>query len=133
MMGGSLDTNAILRWILGDIPSQQQTVDQLLEKKKTYHVADMAIQEVVYVMEKVVQMPRSLIVRSMQTIIAQANINCNRALLLKVLPYYSNHPAVSFTDCCLAVYAELNKTSPLMTFDKKLARQLPSVELLRED
>lgn len=130
-MNKSLDANILLRWILGDIPLQQKEADKLLTRKVSYHVADMAIQELVYVMEKAAHFPRELVAEGLQMIMSQANIDCNRILLAKVIPKYLKYSTVSFTDCCLAVYAELNDATPLYTFDKKMARDLPQVELVK--
>ena len=130
-MNAAIDTDVLLRWILGDVPEQLMAADALLAKKRTYHVADVALQEIVYVMERVAHLPRTVIADALQMIVAQANINCNRTLILKVLPLYLKHKTASFTDICLAVYAELGNCTPVYTFDKKMARDLPQVELVR--
>ena len=57
-------------------------------------------------------------------------INYNKNLFDKVLPMYLEHPKMSFNDCCLAVYAELNEAEPLWTFDKALAKESGTAKLL---
>ena len=57
-------------------------------------------------------------------------LNYNRGLFDLVLPYYESHPSLSFNDCMLAFYAELNHAEPLFTFDAKLAKQHPSAKKL---
>jgi predicted nucleic-acid-binding protein len=125
----SLDTNCLLRWLLRDIPSQAQAVADEL-KDGTHHVADLALSEFVFVLEKSYGYPRDLVVANLATIIAHPNIQCNRELLKHALPAYEKYPALSFTDCCLAVYAKLNDAAPLLTFDRKLANQLQHAKLL---
>ena len=57
-------------------------------------------------------------------------VNCNRMLFDRALMLFQSHPALSMEDCCLAVYAELNDAEPLYTFDKKLAKQSPTAQLV---
>lgn len=129
-MQKSLDANFLLRWLLGDVPAQQALTDRVMAGKVTLHVADMVLEEIAYVMEKVMGLPRSIVANNFRAIMGQANLNCNRAVLARALPLYEKHPALSFVDCCLAVYAELNNAVPLLTFDKKLALQLEQAELV---
>lgn len=127
----SLDTNVLLRWLVGDVPKQQKQVEALLSRDMKYHVVDMAIAEVVFVMEYYMKFPRDLVAGFLTAIIEQPKIECNRSLLYSVIPYYEKHTTESFVDCCLAVYAKLDGTTPVYTFDKKMARDLPYVELLK--
>jgi len=127
----SLDANFLLRWLLGDIPAQQAATDRIMSNKTTLHVADMALEEIAYVMEKVMGLPRTMVVNNFRTLMAQSNVNCNRSVLAAALPLYEKHPALSFVDCCLVVYAELQGATPLLTFDKKLAKQLPHAGLVQ--
>lgn len=128
---GSLDANILLRFILGDVEGHYQAASDLLKRsEKQLAVADMAFVEVVFVMEKGYAMSRRDIAVALESIINISVINCNRSLLIKVIPEYLEKPALSFVDCCLAVYAELGGAEPLYTFDKKLANQLPNIKLL---
>lgn len=126
----SLDTNCLLRWLLNDLPEQSNLVAKLISTG-SHHVADIALIEFVYVLEKLYGYPRDLVAANLTVIIEHPNINSNRQLFASALPIYTQHPALSFTDCCLATYAELNQAIPLQTFDKKLAAKLPQAQLLR--
>ena len=63
-------------------------------------------------------------------IIGKSTIRCDRDLFIAVLPIYTAHPKLSFVDCYLAALAQRTGAAPLLTFDKKLASQLPAVQLL---
>jgi predicted nucleic-acid-binding protein len=52
-MAASLDTNCLLRWLLGDLPEQAEAVTRLLASQETFAVADAVIIEVVFVLEKI--------------------------------------------------------------------------------
>ena len=123
----SLDTNALLRLILADIPQQSSVVEELLASAaQKYAVADMVFAEIVWVLQgRVYGYDRPRIAANLESIIAIRNINCNRVMLEKAIPLYVSHSKISFIDACLSVYAELNEATPLLTFDKKLVAALP--------
>ena len=127
----SLDACCILRWLLQDIPEQAQAVHELLSNPGSYYVADTTLMEVVYVLERIYKQERYFIASCLNLICSLNQINCNRLLISTVLPVYTANPAVSFADCCAAIYAEINKAQPLLTFDKKLASKLPQAKLLQ--
>jgi predicted nucleic-acid-binding protein len=127
----SLDTNCLLRWVLKDIPEQTAAVQQLMSSGLVFYVANAAITEIAFVLEKVYGLPREAVVSNIQTIIAAENINCNHTFFQAILPMYIKHPALSFVDCQLALQAELQSRVPLYTFDKKLAAQLSQAVLLK--
>lgn len=130
---GSLDTNTLLRLVLGDIAAQSTAVDALLAQSTVLDVADIAIIEMVFVLEKIYMMPRTDIVSSITTIIRHPKIRCNRKLFEPTLADYLQLTKLSIVDCTLVHYAALNNAGPLYTFDQALAKANPSrVHLLSE-
>ena len=128
---GSLDTNAVLRLLLNDIPEQHTAVLSLIEKSSaSLSVADIAIVEVVFALERYYRFSRSQVVEAIDGLSSLPAINCNRALFDKALPSFALHPNLSFEDCCLVAYAELQDAAPLWTFDKKLATKMGGAKLL---
>ena len=126
-IAGSLDANVLLRLLLNDIPTQHQAAKRLLEQTPgQFAVADIAIVEVVFVLQRAYEFSREHVAEAIEGLMQLAQINCNRTLLEEALPLYAEHPALSFEDCCLAVYAKLDNAEPLWTFDKKLAGQTPA-------
>ena len=130
-LSGSLDTNAIVRLLLNDIPQQRNAVKALLTQATgQLAVADTAIMELVFVLERYYEFSRQQIEEAVIGLMQLKEINCNRRLFEKTLPIYVNHTALSFEDCCLSTYAVLNSAEPLWTFDKKLATQVASAKLI---
>lgn len=129
-MGGSLDTNALLRLLLKDIPEQHQAIKELLTKGGVFSVADIAIVELVFVLERYYAFSREQVAEAVTGLTQLKEITCNRALFEKALPVYTEHSALSFEDCYLATCAALDNAEPLWTFDKKLARQLTNTRLV---
>ena len=128
---GSLDTSAIIRLLTNDIPRERQAVADLLESLDGQcAVADIAITEAVFVLGCEYGYTREEIALSLRAFMLQPKINCNRVMFDRAFDLFASHPPISFEDCCLVVYAELDNASPLYTFDKKLAGQLKSVVLV---
>lgn len=126
----SLDTNVLLRLILQDQPKLVAQAKELLAKHDMFAVADVAILEVIYVLGGYYEYTRQEIVGVINQLIRNQHLNLNRPLFERVLPLYAAHPTESISDCCLATYAKLNNATPLYTFDKKFARDVPPVDLV---
>jgi len=128
---GSLDTNVLLRLLLNDIPEQRTSAKRLLEQtSKQFAVADTVIIELVFALDRYYSFNRLQIAETVDGLMRLNEINCNRALFVEALPLFTGHPSLSFEDCCLAVYARLYDAEPLWTFDKKLATQLTTTQLV---
>lgn len=131
MSGGSLDTNALLRLLLNDIPEQHESVRNLFVKaNSSFSVADTAIIELAFVLQRHYDFTRLQIAEAIGGLMRLREINCNRSLFENVLPLFTERTALSFEDCCLVMYATLNNAEPLWTFDKKLANQAAAASLL---
>lgn len=132
MASDSIDTCVLISLLLGSPIEQRDAAWELLESGDVHYIADMAISEAVYVLEYHYKQTRKEIVFGLQNLFSSHDsvLVYNHELLSLVLPYFVSHPALSFNDCCLAYYAELNHAEPLFTFDQKLARQHPSAKRL---
>lgn len=128
----TLDTNLIVHYLMRDNLEQFRSVRALLATGYRHDIPDLALTEAVYVFDRHYGMERAEIVFVLQYFLSQFDefLNYNRALFELVFPYYEEHPALSFNDCCMAFYAELNGAEPLFTFDRTLAKQHPSAKRL---
>jgi len=128
---GSLDANVLLRLLLNDLPDQHQAVVNLFQDShEQFAVADTAVIETIFVLERNYKFTRNAIVETIEGLMSLTEINCNRPLFIKALPLFLKHPGLSFEDSCLATYAELNDAKPLWTFDQKLIKQASSAKLV---
>jgi len=127
----SLDTNCILRWLLDDVPEHTTIVTELLNSEESFAVADVVLIETVFVLEKLKKISRESIQKAIMAVIQKENIICDKELFIEILPIYSSHPKLSFVDCYLGVLTQRTGTTPLLTFDQKLANQLSGTQLLR--
>lgn len=119
---GSLDTNTLLRLLLGDVPAQTKAVEALLASGRRFEVADAAILEMIFVLEKIYKMNRDLIQENVYSIVQNKSFRCNRKLFEHALPLYISEPSLSIIDCTLLTYARVQKAVPLYSFDKKLIK-----------
>lgn len=129
---GSLDTNILVRLVVGDVPAQTRLVETFMAQATKLDVADIVIFELVFVLEKLYFFSRADIIESISAIIRNKKINSNRKLFESMLSMYLENPKLSFVDCALPEYARLNKAEPLFTFDQKLAKSYDTVTLLTE-
>ena len=126
----SLDTNCLLRWLLDDIPEQSALVTTLVNSGESFTVADVALIETVFVLEKIKKISRETIKKAIMAIIENDSILCNCELFIEILPIYAKQPKLSFVDCYLEALARKTGNSPLLTFDQKLANQLSRAKLV---
>ncbi len=131
-LSGSLDTNVLLRLLLNDIPEQHTAARKLVAASAgQFAVADTAVIELVFALDRYYGFNRSQISEAISGLMKLREINCNRVLFEKALNVYTQHSSLSFEDCCLSTYAQLNNAEPLWTFDKKLANQATNSQLLK--
>ena len=119
---GSLDTNIILRWILGDVTSQTKITDKLINSGKNLRVSQLVIAEVVYILEAK-GFSRQEVYQTMTRVLAQRDLYIERSTISPALYMYLEYPGVSFVDACLVFDAQENYATPLYTFDRKLANK----------
>ena len=133
MATDSIDTNIVLRCILGDVPEQRKKANEFLKTPNdTHYLSSQAILECVYVMEVALGMMRTEVVDMMSFFLVRYadHLEYDRNMTAVTLPYYLEHPKLSWVDCALAAEAETKHREPLFTFDKKLGSQAPQAKLL---
>ena len=126
----SLDTNCILRWLLDDVPEDTVLVEKLINSDEHFFIADAALIETIFVLEKVKKINRESIENALMVLIRRDNILCNIELFVEILNIYTNHLKLSIVDCYLEAFARKTDNTPLWTLDQKLANQLSGSKLL---
>jgi len=123
-LAGSLDTNAVLRLILNDVPEQAAAVAALVnDPQRVYMVDDLAVVEVEYALRTHYSFSREQVQETLGNFLVHPSIHANTTALQRAFGLYLAHPQLSFTDCCLAAHAEADDAKPLWTFDQNLAHQ----------
>ena len=125
----SLDTNIVLRFLLGDVKEQSDKAEKLIESTQTY-VTDIVVVETIYVLEKTIGLPRSDITQLINAFLGFANVVHSPYFLLDTIALYADKPELSIVDCYAVMESKAYKNK-LATFDKKLANQAgPHASLL---
>ncbi len=117
----SLDTNVVLRFLLNDVPEQTEKAAKIIGKDKVY-VTDVIAVEVIYVLEKVIELSRQDITKLMTDFLGFANVVHNPYFLLTTINLYELHSSLSIVDCYAAAEAEAYNNR-LVTFDKRLVTE----------
>lgn len=126
----AIDTNIILRLILGDNPTHKQKARNLLLSGREFYVDDLAITETVYVLEGEGK-SREAIVHHLTTLLSNDMLHYHADIFAEVFPVYATHPSLSFSDCYLAAKIASLDHEPLWTFDHKFATQSPTAKELK--
>lgn len=121
-----LDTNAVLRYLLGDVEQQYNEVKQILEVQPCI-VSLEVIAETVHVLEKVYQAQRNDIIDSFRDFMDDVVIP-NGDVLLRALEQYDGTPKMDFIDCLMCGY-KMARGYEILTFDRKLKKRLDSIIL----
>ena len=117
-MSNLLDANAILRYLLNDIPDQALIVEQAVMKGAC------TANEVVYVLQGVHKLNRKEITDSLLTLLEEIDA-LDKAIIREALKEY----AVSLLDyvgCVLYARVKILK-EPLVCFDKKLNKRVAQI------
>lgn len=117
----SLDTNVVLRFLLDDVPDQTKKATDVITKNKVY-VTDVVAVEVIYVLEKVIELSRKDITKLVTDFLGFSSVVHNPYFLLNAIRLYELHPSLSIVDCYASAEAEAYNNK-LATFDKRLASQ----------
>lgn len=117
----SLDTNVVLRFLLGDVADQTKKATEIIENNTVY-VTDVVVVEIIYVLEKVYELSRKDICELVNDFLNFSNVIHNPRFLLKAISLYENHPSLSIVDCYACEEAK-DYGNELVTLDKRLVNQ----------
>lgn len=116
----SLDTNVVLRYLLDDIPGQTEKVKGIIANSACY-ITDVVTAEVIFVLEKALEVDRQDIVKLVKAFLSLPNIVYNDYFLDEAIDQYGAEGSLSIIDCYAATEAKVYNNS-LFTFDKGLIK-----------
>lgn len=119
-----LDTNIILRFLLGDDPEQSKTAKGLMTKicdgLTNAEIKDFVLLESVWVLDASFHIPRSEIAEKLINILNFSGIvNTNRSTLIHALLRFKE-TKIDLADCLLAAYS--SPATPVVSFDRDLRK-----------
>lgn len=120
-LAGSLDANVLLRLLLNDVAAEHAAAVELVGRG-SFKVSDVAVAEMVFVLDRHYRWTREQIHRLVGRLLQQPPILAS-AQVMPSLDKYKSAPKLSFEDCLLVEHAGRGRAEPLWTFDRKLASQ----------
>ena len=128
-----VDTNVLLRLLVGDDAAQHRACVALLQRARkesfALRVLPVALLEVVWVLERVYQYPRAEVRGIVEAILNTPEFEVESEVVFrKALPAYES-TGVKFADALMAHWGiELGLTT-VYTFDEKDFRRIPGLEV----
>ena len=119
-----IDANAILRWILGDIPEQAARAKSAIATGRCF-LSPEVLAEVVYVLKRVYKLERGDIAAMLVRCLPAFRMDIPE-LLKTALEIYGAR-AFDFVDCVLAARVKLHGSN-VLTFDEKLLKYISKLE-----
>lgn len=118
-----LDTNVLVRFLVGDSPRQKITARHLFEKSSEngLQIPDVIIFEIVHVLQSFYRLEKQEIIEKLSLLISFDKFKVNRKLVAKTLDLFQEHQ-ISFVDAYLAARVLLSKNSMVYTFDKGILK-----------
>ncbi len=119
-----IDTNVILRYLLGDHPQFSHKAEAFMldvsKGAKKAAILDVVIVECIHVMEKYYEIPKTEIVEKLSGILNFSGIvNPDRSEILEALLKYKNFH-IDIVDCLLAACSSPEKV--VISFDKDMKK-----------
>ena len=120
-----LDTNVLLRFLVGDNEKQQKTASywfkEAEQRKRKIVVAPLVIAETCFVLESFYKKQRDEIANAMEVFIAQRWLEIEqREVLLLLWSWYRK--GLHFVDSFLLAWAQIH-TGDILTFDQSLQKK----------
>lgn len=121
-MTSFVDTNVLIRHLVGEPAEQAERATRVLASDKTLLLSDVVIAETVYVLEKVYLVPRNEIAEIIKSLLAFESIQVvDEPTVLRALEIYVNH-RLHFVDAYLVASAESSGIRRVMSFDHGIDR-----------
>ena len=122
-----LDTNAILRFILNDVPPQYKEVVDLIIKAKSkkilLFIPEIVVFEIAFTLKSYYEYSKETVLNVLESLLSAEYMEVeNKQTLLNALKVY-RETNLQLVDCYLIAKSEIENTS-LFTFDKNLRKYL---------
>lgn len=114
-----IDTNALLRFLLNDIPLQARRVEHLLNTEGEIFIPVVVFTELDYVLRKGYNFARASIVVALRRLLALEHTSTAN-FVLEAIDLYSQS-SLDLANCLITAEARV-KNADLFTFDKKLLK-----------
>lgn len=127
MKSYTLDTNALLRYLLHDIPAQSNKVKNLFIQAKSAKIKliipQIVIFEIVFALDKFYALDKKAIILNLKALLGVKYLQVqDQEVFSEAIKLFEKY-SLDFVDCFLAGLSKSNN-SKLFTFDKDLTKKL---------
>ena len=127
MRQAAIDTNAFLRLLLDDIPSQAKEVEKILEQAKKLniklHVAQIVIFELNFILDKYYHFPKNEIINKLKSVVQTPYLDIqDREVFIVSLKVFADNN-ISLADSFILAKSKIENWE-LFTFDRNLQKYL---------
>jgi predicted nucleic acid-binding protein len=121
-MSAFVDTNIIVRHLIGEPPDLASRATAFLAAEPELFLADLIVAETIYVLESFYKVPRETIAEAMRSLVAlRSVITVDPALLLRALEVYEID-RLDFAVAYLVACAESSGVNRIASFDRSIDR-----------
>ena len=128
----ALDTNVLIRYLVGDVPEQADAaralIDELIPDDPGFICREVVL-EVAWVLERSCRFTRPQIAEALMDLTASDTLVVEHSDDVAAAAYRFRQGGVGFSDLMILRAAERADSTPLQTFDRRLAR-MQGAELL---
>lgn len=115
-----VDTNIIIRFLVGDQEEKTKKIKKLFEDEKEKLVlTDVTVAEIVWVLSSYYKQNKEEIVEEILSLLEVTNVVSNKSLLTQALSYFLEY-SIDYIDAYLVAYARVNKSTGILSFDKSI-------------
>jgi uncharacterized protein len=127
------DTNIFIRYLTGEPPQQAEKVSGFFDKMESglfkLYVCDLVVSELVYVLEKVFELPKKEISEKIKALMLKKNtIIENGYVIFKSLDVYRDYN-IDFTDAYIYCHSSKKGVNKVFSFDEHL-RKFKDIEII---
>lgn len=121
-MSAFVDTNILVRHLIGDPPEMAARATAYLSSASELLLTDLVVAETIYVLESFYKTPREQIAEAMRSLIAFGSITTvDPALLLRAIEVYEID-RLDFAEAYLVASAESTGVNRVASFDRSIDR-----------
>lgn len=121
----ALDTNVLMRYLVGDVPEQAEAarvlIDSLTPDEPGYICREVVL-EVAWVLERSYGFTRSQVAEALMDLTASDTLVVENSDDVAAAAYRFRQGGVGFSDLMILRAAERANSTPLQTFDQRFAR-----------
>ena len=121
----ALDTNVLVRYLVGDVPEQAKAVRELIDgltPDEPGFICREVVLEVAWVLERSYRLTRSQVAEALMDLTASDSLIVENSDDVAAAAYRYRQGGVGFSDLMILKAVEWANAAPLHTFDRRLAR-----------